>query len=138
MKNAIRRYETCWLPLVAEHNGKEVAPPLDVHWVWHVHMLAPYYYEKDCLHIVNMVPDHKLLSDNARHSAMDRAKSIWEDRFKGEPFHITLDNPQDNGPGQNGMVANGFPDSYQSRCRYNLESASARQRLFYYQVSLNP
>ena len=83
VRQAIRRYEQLWLPLVAEHNGKEIAPPLDVHWVWHVHMLAPYYYEKDCLSLVNCVPDHKLLSDNSRHTAMQRAKAIWEDSVPG-------------------------------------------------------
>ena len=80
VRKAIRRYELFWLPLAAEHSGKEIAPPLDVHWVWHVHMLAPYYYEKDCLSVVQCVPDHKLMSDNSRHAAMERAKAIWEDR----------------------------------------------------------
>ena len=65
IRNAIRRYETCWLPLVAQQSGKEIAPPLDVHWIWHVHMLAPYFYEKDCTEIVNTVPDHMILSENA-------------------------------------------------------------------------
>ena len=82
VRQAIRRYETCWLPLAAEHAGygKELAPPLDVHWVWHVHMLAPYYYEKDCTELVRCVLDHRLMSDNSRHAAMERAKVLWEEK----------------------------------------------------------
>ena len=41
--NAIRRYERLWLPLVGrfqdDANGP-LEPPLDVHWVWHTHMLG--------------------------------------------------------------------------------------------------
>ena len=28
------------------------APPLDVHWVWHVHMLAPVQYRTDCAEVI--------------------------------------------------------------------------------------
>ena len=63
---SIRRYEKYWLPLLAElttstedktettsnrksEGGKfKYAPPIDIHWVWHVHMLAPVSYIKDC------------------------------------------------------------------------------------------
>ena len=46
--NAVRRYETCWLPLVAAHAATRarsvLAPPLDVAWVWLVHALDPQNY----------------------------------------------------------------------------------------------
>ena len=53
VKCAIFRYERFWLPLVAELSTKPkddlaFAPPMDVHWVWHVHMLSPRDYAKDC------------------------------------------------------------------------------------------
>ena len=40
--NAIRRYERLWLPLVGrfQNEVKTLEPPLDVHWVWHTHMLG--------------------------------------------------------------------------------------------------
>ena len=54
----IRRYETCWLPLLAKYGQGEEAeklvPPLDVAWIWHVHMLAPVKYHKDCAKITGM------------------------------------------------------------------------------------
>ena len=41
-----RRYEMLWLPLVAANfkRSKELAAPLDIAWVWHVHMLSPEAY----------------------------------------------------------------------------------------------
>jgi hypothetical protein len=58
---SIQRDEKYWLPLLAEQlplqfagqdNPKikqtKYAPPMDIHWVWHVHMLAPVSYTADC------------------------------------------------------------------------------------------
>lgn len=69
---SVRRYERYWLPLLAslttENDTPSVgstntsdinkplngftkmiyAPPTDIHWVWHVHMLAPVSYIADC------------------------------------------------------------------------------------------
>lgn len=129
VRNAVRRYETCWLPLIAEHKGPEIAPPLDVHWVWHVHMLAPYYYEKDCLRIVNTVPDHKLMSPNSRKAAMERAREIWSVKYT-EPFDVPLDKDLSS------ITCNGHQESYQKKSAYDVELAACRQRMFYYQVSL--
>ncbi len=49
------RYETCWMPLMAQHGKKEkwkLRPPDDIWWIWHVHMLAPVHYDADCKAIV--------------------------------------------------------------------------------------
>ena len=45
--------EKYWMPFLAKHSSTmagdlKFAPPLDIHWVWHVHMLAPVQYNKDC------------------------------------------------------------------------------------------
>ena len=56
---SIRRYEHYWLPLLAsltpeteaspgEGMNMKYAPPMDIHWIWHVHMLAPVSYSADC------------------------------------------------------------------------------------------
>lgn len=131
VRNAIRRYEECWLPLISRYKGKDwvpLAPPLDVHWIWHVHILAPYYYQKDCQRLLNCVPDHKLLSEAQRLTAMERAKSIWEATYKNEPFEISLDKMMQSIDTSDG--------NFQSKCNYDLEAAVGRQRMFYYQVSL--
>ncbi|XP_068244397.1 dentin sialophosphoprotein-like [Palaemon carinicauda] len=60
---ALRRYEECWLPLLARGGESEgCAPPLDVHWVWLVHMLAPQHYHQDCLAVAGVVVPHRLTS----------------------------------------------------------------------------
>ena len=51
--NAIRRYETCWLPLLSINQDENLVPPLDVHWVWHVHMLSPKCYYDDMKKVGN-------------------------------------------------------------------------------------
>ena len=48
VKQAIWRYEQFWLPLKAKHQQQELEPPLDVGWLWHVHLLSPAAYRKDC------------------------------------------------------------------------------------------
>ena len=128
VKNAVRRYEEYWLPLIADYKGKDIAPPLDVHWIWHVHMLAPYHYQKDCQNLINTVPCHKLRSEGYRQSAMKSCRSLWEERYKNEPFDVTLDKLMQS--------KEAAECSYQSKCSYDIEAAVGRQRMFYYQVSL--
>ena len=55
------RYEVFWLPLIAEFPDATVAAPLDIAWVWHVHMLSPLAYERDSNEIVSTLVDHKIL-----------------------------------------------------------------------------
>ena len=52
VRNSIRRYETCWLPLITKlsdnfEDDLKFAPPPDVEWIWLVHMLAPVVYQRD-------------------------------------------------------------------------------------------
>ena len=75
VRRAIRRYETCWLPLAAAHLSETVAPPLDVHWVWHCHMLAPYCYDADVRRLVGCVVDHRLLPAADLDKARQRTRS---------------------------------------------------------------
>ena len=53
VKISLYRYEKLWLPFLHnfskdQQNDLDVLPPLDVHWIWHTHMLAPTQYESDC------------------------------------------------------------------------------------------
>ena len=46
VKKILCRYEKHWMPLLAEVSSSietdlNFCPPIDIHWVWHVHMLAP-------------------------------------------------------------------------------------------------
>ena len=125
VKRAIWRYEKFWLPLASEHNGKEeIVPPLDVHWVWHTHMLAPHYYRRDCMNIVGRVIPHKLLSEKEYNEAIKHTEQMWKLKYE-EPFHLDIDQP----------VAD-FSENDASQISYDIIGAVSRQKEFYYQVSL--
>ena len=125
LREAIRRYEQLWLPLAARHSThSQMAAPLDIAWVWHVHMLAPYHYEKDCANVVSKIVDHSPLDVSQRQEGLQNAERLWRKAFPAEPFEVDLNNPPT-------VVIN-----YQSRIQYKLEEGCLRQFKFYYQVSL--
>ena len=48
IKYSIIRYEKYWMPFLTENSSQieddlKFSPPLDIHWVWHVHMLGIYF-----------------------------------------------------------------------------------------------
>ena len=126
VRNAIRRYELCWLPLASHYvwDAQLAAPPLDVAWVWHAHMLAPHYYEQDCQNILSKVLDHSPLDRTQRDRIQHDVEDLWRQTYPDEPFHVDLTKSPT-------MVT-----SYQSKIQYNLEEACSRQFKFIYQVSL--
>ena len=119
------RYETLWLPLAVKYPGKNLLPPLDIHWIWHCHLLAPYYYEKDCQRLVGQVLDHRLYDAAGYQHALLTAVRLWQEAYPSEPFQIELTHDS----------SRKYAD-YTSQCKYDIESAVGRQRMFYYQVSL--
>ncbi|KAI8474937.1 MAG: hypothetical protein J3K34DRAFT_406328 [Monoraphidium minutum] len=53
LKEALRRYEDVWLPLLSARRlagqpWQDLVPPLDVAFVWHLHRLSPSLYAADC------------------------------------------------------------------------------------------
>ena len=127
VREAIRRYELLWLPLTANsrhYSSSQLAAPLDVAWVWHVHMLAPYYYAQDCLNIVGKLIDHSPLDRRQRYLGLRRAEKLWRQAYPGERFVVDFTKPPT------------VMTKYQSKIQYNLEEACSRQFKFYYQVSL--
>ena len=119
------RYELFWLPLVAQSSSTEdIAAPLDIAWVWHVHMLSPISYEKDCNEVVSTLVDHKILVGEKRTRGLERARILWNELYPSEPFQVDLT-----------AIAGDAPD-FESRIEYDITAACDRQRVFYYQVSL--
>lgn len=127
LKNAIRRYEVFWLPLAFKesYGSRLLTAPLDIAWVWHVHMLAPYNYEQDCVNCVSKVLDHVPLGGLQRQYGLEKAKYLWEKEYPDEPFEIDPNQPP-----------NVLTNYKKSKIRYDLEEACYRQSKFYYQVSL--
>ncbi len=86
---ALKRYAELWLPLAGAREREDVEPPLDVHWVWYLHMLKPHAYNEDCMKLIGKVPSHKLhFLSESRDSARERTKILWEKRFPKEAFDI--------------------------------------------------
>ena len=120
----IFRYELFWLPLLAQHPTVDLAAPLDIAWVWHVHMLSPLSYERDCNEIVSVLVDHRILVGKAREKGLKKARALWNQEYPREPFEVDLNAPVT------------CVQDFESRIQYDIKSACQRQRVFYYQVSL--
>ena len=122
--NAIRRYENYWLPLVTEYEGgKDLEPPIDVHWIWHAHMLGPKYYHGDCILLCGRVPDHKLHTAATIDQARFEAKKVWDCKYRDEPFDVDYNSVK-------------VDLEYRPKSSYNLREAALRQKSFFYNVSL--
>jgi len=130
LDNAIRRYERFWLPLVARYtsDGKQgegdlyislLAAPLDVAWIWHVHMLSPVAYQHDC----NLL-FQRILHHDYRSKDRNKGRQFWQESNYDEPFDIDLST-------QPASV-----QAYASQIKYDLRSAASRQSKFYFNVSL--
>jgi len=128
VRRAIFRYEQHWLPLAACHSSEKLVPGLDVHWVWHCHMLAPYSYESDLTRLVGGVVDHRLMTRSELEKARKKTKSLWTAAYPHEPFEVDLSAPA--------VDKSGADKNYTPQCSYDLEAAIGRQSKFYYQVSL--
>ncbi|XP_041349650.1 uncharacterized protein LOC121368951 [Gigantopelta aegis] len=122
--NAIQRYEKYWLPLAAKFPGHCLTAPLDIDWVWCCHLLCPTEYRKDCVALVGTVVDHRIVSQKEREQLLLESGGLWSNEFPAIPFIIdkTLDVSPD--------------PHFKSRFSYDIASAVARQKLFFYQVSL--
>ena len=114
--NAVRRYETIWLPLLVRNTEGFLEPPLDVHWAWHVHMLCPRKYAADCKGLLSMIPKHKYDSNEVL------ARELWK-KVTDESYDIEYQDIPD------GTI-------FESRLSYDIVAASQRQKEFYYNVSL--
>ena len=140
------RYEKFWLPLLSSVSKSpdtdlQFCPPLDVHWVWHVHMLCPTAYAADCTAVAGRVLGHALRPLADLPPLRDRTRRVWKDKFPDEPFD-RLGTDDSNGGERDGLVSAGegrpdFANGLVSKISYNIEAAVARQKVFYYQVKID-
>lgn len=95
LREALRRYVTLWLPLVKQAPADvELAPPVDVAWLWHVHRLSPLGYNADCVALQGR-PLHAADETNPFAFSGDAAagsptRSLWETLYSEEPFENRL------------------------------------------------
>lgn len=126
--HAIRRYERCWLAIVAEDEAcVALQPPLDVQWVWHCHMLSPVAYAEDCQRICGRLVD----PGGGEAMPLEECRRRWNERFPDEPYDLDL-------------TATGAPvaperdvderDPQPLKCHFDLAAAVERQKDFFFQV----
>ena len=126
LMHAARRYELFWLPLLASESAEKFYPPLDVEWIWHVHLLSPRKYADDCRKVIGKIPqDRKLISNQfEKNRHISYTKERWTSLYPGEvydfdPLKVPID-----------------PILYETKLQYDVLGASERQHHFYYNVSL--
>ena len=124
LANAIRRYEHLWLPMAAKENMTQIAAPLDVEWVWYLHMLAPRVYDSDCQGLVSKILDHKVFTGEHKKRALDKSRGIWKRLYPDEPFDVEPEQVTE------------ISAARSSQLSCDLIRAAWDQRNFYYQVSL--
>ncbi|XP_052811431.1 uncharacterized protein LOC128239039 [Mya arenaria] len=126
IRRAVYRYETFWLPLAAKYPDETLCAPLDIHWVWHCHMLTPRAYVEDCKAIVETVISHEERNSYERHILLKKSASYWQRLYGEEPFNVNYSDTFDET-----MLEN-----FKSKMSFDILSSVQRQSSFYYQVSL--
>ena len=124
------RYEKYWIPFIlsnSPHYETDVTflPPLDVHWVWHVHMLAPMNYHQDLSESpLRRIINHQPINPQSKEAIGKRKQTAikWIETFPEIPFELSLTDE------------NSFDDEFSSKLTYNIVAASERQKVFFYQV----
>ena len=160
LPGAIERYLEFWLPLVAREGGgegvKRLIPPVDVAWVWHLHRLAPRRYAAYCTERFGRVLDPTTAAFQAQSEAAEgdapsaegETRRLWQYHFGDVPFF------QPPGEGDGSLAAWGprdplsrqttVPPEVREACArvrgahgwaYEVETCSARQRTFLWQIS---
>lgn len=147
--DAVYRYEHFWLPLLLatpQRVRASLAPPLDVHWVWHCHMLCPHRYTEDCVRILaahgaplkgDTIFEHAVLTASACRSARAAAQPKWEAMFPAEPFDVT-DRLRAASMIDTETTPPARAASKKSHIMYNIAASAERQMTFHYQVAVMP
>ena len=122
LRNATRRYETIWIPLLKEHSGRLTAP-IDVDFVWHCHQLNPVQHLQ-YLKAKGVKPADatRVLFESADEArlSLEETKRVWKEKFPTEPFELSSD--------QSSAV------KADRDCNNELLHACLRQNDFYHQI----
>ena len=148
LKRSVIRYEKYWVPLLAKlsntfEDDLKYAPPIDIHWAWHCHMLAPVSYAADCKKMVGRVLNHALRNLSQLVDLRENTKKHWQVAYPGVPFDVDLNTPDpepleaDTSGSEAGASSTSTASSSASKISYNIVAAALRQGAFYYQVSLS-
>ncbi|CAF0952548.1 unnamed protein product [Adineta steineri] len=120
---AVYRYETFWLPFLAETMESDVIPPLDILFVWHSHMLAPTAYASDCERLFGRILSNRVRARTPQ--LLQFSEQLWMKKYnRTMPYELDYSSNIQVIP------------PYTSKIKYALSQAVERQADFYYNVAL--
>jgi hypothetical protein len=76
---AVYRYEVFWLPFLSENGDLDIAPPLDILFVWHSHMLAPIAYASDCERLFGRILPNRVRPLSAQITKF--SEQLWTKKY---------------------------------------------------------
>lgn len=108
IKKVIENYKK-FLFLVKINPGIRIAPTKDIDEVWHMHILYPVMYHKDCMDIFGFILDHNP-GYGTKPNELPKLKKtyyktaeIWETMY-GEPYAVDLEKSMKICDGQGGDI----------------------------------
>ncbi|KAK4360589.1 hypothetical protein RND71_019541 [Anisodus tanguticus] len=132
LDNAIHRYYSCWLPLLAKHSrvpyfDGPLVVPLDSEWIWHCHRLNPVRYKTDCEKLYGRILDNYDVVSSVNAKSKQDTEELWKLLYPNEPYDL------DSARALSEVHAK--PVQAEKCSDYDLVSAVKRQSPFFYQVS---
>lgn len=130
LQHGLKRYEQLWLPLAFKNQS--MVAPIDIYWLWYIHMLQPLAYRRDCRKALKTLLDHKFTDEKKLISSTNNSIEIWYATYPKEGFNI-IRNEEYVRPGRNkGQVKFDKP----SKLSVDLVSLAEAHMHFCYQVAL--
>eukprot|EP00877_Chromochloris_zofingiensis_P001505 jgi/Chrzof1/11355/Cz05g33160.t1 len=133
LKEALRRYEQLWLPLLASQRRaggawQQLVPPLDVAFIWHLHRLHPSAYETDCAAVLELpganlhvTPEQAFqFTDGSSDAQGSATAQAWSDLYPAEPFYPP--------------IASSRTTAFKSQLSVDLAAVAVRQPIFTHQL----
>lgn len=132
LQHGLKRYEQLWLPLAYENRGVDMVAPIDVYWLWYIHMLQPLAYRRDCRKMLKSMLDHHFKTEDKIIPFTNNAIEIWYANYPKEGFNI-IRNKEYVQPRRNkGQVDMDAP----SKLSVDLVALAETHMYFCYQVAL--
>ncbi|KAL4227035.1 hypothetical protein ACF0H5_015011 [Mactra antiquata] len=88
LRHSLKRYEQLWLPLAYENRSIAIEAPVDIHWLWYIHMLQPLAYRRDCRKAVQTVLDHRFKDEKKLINNTNATIELWYANYPKEGYNI--------------------------------------------------
>ncbi|XP_045165266.2 uncharacterized protein LOC123529117 isoform X2 [Mercenaria mercenaria] len=132
LQHALKRYEQLWLPLAYENRSVEMVAPVDVHWLWYIHMLQPLAYRRDCRKMLKTTLDHRFMAESRIITGTNNAIEVWYATYPKEGYNIIRNDEYVRPRRNKGQIDQDKP----SKLSADLVSLAETHMHFCYQVAL--